>query len=494
MRLPEPVRVLTRMRTGLRERLVITFILVAVAASALVAGIGYQLVKSSLIARTERAAVSDVTRTLEQISLPIGVLWPGELPPSSDEIAELRNSLGGYGREVIIEYEGAVYTEGDRRLTDLPSELRGRAIRRTVTQRLVLDDQMWLVIGAQVHRKARNGQIQPTGLTVYVFVSMADEERLLADLRRSLAQAGLITLLLAFTVALFSARRVLLPVRRLGAAARALGQGRLDVRLPVNGQDELAQLTATFNEMAAELEKSVSELRALEAMSRRFVADVSHELRSPLTALRTQLEVALVHPEDEDWPAVARAALDDADRLQKVVADVLTIAKLEAGICAEREPVDLGALARAEATDRPRRVPVHVQVRDVARPLIINGSRTQLVRVLTNLLDNAERHAESEIRLNVYRDGDEAVLEVADDGEGIPPEDRERVFQRFQRLPEGRRRDTQGSGLGLAISRDIAVAHGGSLVADESEQGGALLILRLPLRDPAPSTPEPSRR
>lgn len=297
-----------------------------------------------------------------------------------------------------------------------------------------------------------------------------------------------VVLVLVWWIVWASVGHALAPFALMRRELSQITGGAMNRRVTVpDTDDEVAELAKAINVTLDRLQKFVE-------AQRRFVADVSHELRSPLTALRTQLEVALVHPEDEDWPAVARAALDDADRLQKVVADVLTIAKLEAGIRAEREPVDLGALARAEATDRPRRVPVHVQVRDVARPLIINGSRTQLVRVLTNLLDNAERHAESEIRLNVYRDGDEAVLEVADDGEGIPPEDRERVFQRFQRLPEGRRRDTQGSGLGLAISRDIAVAHGGSLVADESEQGGALLILRLPLRDPAPSTPEPSRR
>ena len=114
-RVPSPRELADRLRRrpyGLRERLVITFTLVAVTASALVAAIGYQLVKGSLIHRTERAAVLDVTRTLEQIAVPVGELWPGELPPTNEEIAELRDSLGGPAREVIVEYDGAVYTEG----------------------------------------------------------------------------------------------------------------------------------------------------------------------------------------------------------------------------------------------------------------------------------------------------------------------------------------------------------------------------------------------
>ncbi|SEG55260.1 Signal transduction histidine kinase [Thermomonospora echinospora] len=240
--------------------------------------------------------------------------------------------------------------------------------------------------------------------------------------------------------------------------------------------DEVADLARSVNITLERLQRFVEAQRG-------FVADVSHELRSPLTGLRAQLEVALAHPDDEDWPAVARAALADADRLQRIVTDVLMLARLDAGVRSERGPVDLGELARAEATDRPRKVPVHVHVHDVARPLIVYASRTQLVRVLTNLLDNAERHASSEIRISVYRDGEEAVLEVADDGSGIPLKDRDRVFQRFQRLPESRQRDAHGSGLGLPIARDIVNAHGGTLVIGDSEQGGALLVLRLPLKE-----------
>ncbi|SDQ47246.1 two-component system, OmpR family, sensor histidine kinase MtrB [Thermostaphylospora chromogena] len=480
MRLPGPVRALTRVRTGLRERLVITFILVAVAASALVAGIGYQLVKSSLIARTERAAVSDVTRTLEQISLPIGVLWPGELPPSSDEIAELRSSLGGYGREVIIEYEGAVYTEGDRRLTDLPSELRGRAIRRTVTQRLVLDDQMWLVIGAQVHRKARDGRIQPTGLTVYVFVSMADEERLLADLRRSLAQAGLITLLLALTAALFSARRVLLPVRRLGAAARALGQGRLDVRLPVNGQDELAQLTATFNEMAAELEKSVAELRALEAMSRRFVADVSHELRTPLAAMTAVTDMLMDEAERlPPEPAEAvRIVLGEIERLRELVEHLIEISRFDAGTAR----LDLENVNIAETVSDSLEVrgwTDRVQVR-VPEDLTFTLDPSRFDVIVANLVGNALKHGGPPVILTARGTVNGLEVKVRDHGKGIPPEALPHVFDRFFKAGAERAR-SHGSGLGLSIARSNAQLHGGT-ISVRPQNPGTLFTVWIPPR------------
>jgi signal transduction histidine kinase len=208
-----------------------------------------------------------------------------------------------------------------------------------------------------------------------------------------------------------------------------------------------------------------------------FVADASHELRSPLTGLQTQLEVALQHPEDEDWPQVARAALDDADRLQRIVRDLLVLAKIEAGVTGEGEKIELGELVKDEVARRSERVPIEVRIEE---EVVVEGTRSHLARVLTNLLDNACRHARSQVTVTVSADGPDAVMTVADDGPGIPPGERERVFQRFQRLPDARRRDKGGTGLGLPISREITQAHGGSLVVGDSPDG-AVLISRLPL-------------
>lgn len=239
-------------------------------------------------------------------------------------------------------------------------------------------------------------------------------------------------------------------------------------RVPVpDTHDEVARLASTTNRTLAALESSVER-------QRRFVADASHELRSPIASLRTQLEVAAAHPELLDLDG----AVEDTVRLQRLAADLLLLARLDAGERPADARVDLAALAREEAGGRSG-VSVRVEG-DGAGELTVAGSRGQLGRVLANLLDNAQRHARSAVEVSVRRDGDAAVVAVADDGEGVPAADRERIFERFVRLDAARSRDDGGAGLGLAIARDVAVRHGGTLTVHEAPAGGALFELRLP--------------
>ncbi|MEU9860892.1 HAMP domain-containing sensor histidine kinase [Streptomyces sp. NPDC047971] len=228
--------------------------------------------------------------------------------------------------------------------------------------------------------------------------------------------------------------------------------------------DEVARLARTTNETLTALESSVER-------QRRFVADASHELRSPIASLRTQLEVGAAHPDLLDVPG----AVEDTVRLQRLAADLLLLARLDAGERPSGAPVDLAALAREQAAGRPG---VTVAA---AEPVEVTGSRGQLGRVLANLLGNAGRHARAEVTVTVRKEGDRAVLAVADDGPGVPEADRERIFERFVRLDDARSRDEGGAGLGLAIARDVAVRHGGTLTVGEAPAGGALFELRLPL-------------
>ncbi|WP_328780395.1 HAMP domain-containing histidine kinase [Streptomyces canus] len=261
-------------------------------------------------------------------------------------------------------------------------------------------------------------------------------------------------------------RRALRPVEAIRREMAAITASEdLARRVPVpDTHDEVARLARTTNETLAALETSVER-------QRRFVADASHELRSPIASLRTQLEVAAAHPELLDLDG----AVEDTVRLQHLAADLLLLARLDAGERGAGARVELAALARERAAGR-----AGVTVR--ADAVEVTGSRGQLERVLDNLLDNAGRHARSAVVVTVRRDGDRnAVVEVGDDGDGVPAGDRERIFERFVRLDEARARDDGGAGLGLAIARDVAARHGGTLTVRDAPTGGALFELRLPI-------------
>ncbi|QYC38406.1 putative sensor histidine kinase TcrY [Nonomuraea coxensis DSM 45129] len=274
--------------------------------------------------------------------------------------------------------------------------------------------------------------------------------------------------------------KALAPVSRITrrlADITASGGGGL--RLPVTQHDdEIRDLAVTGNHMLERLEEAMRQQDLAMERQRRFATDASHDLRSPITAMRTQVEDALLHPEDADWPATGREVLTSLDRLQAIVGDLLTLTKLDSGAPSSREPVDLGALAATEAA-RPRAKRV---ITSLQPDVVVSGDQLQLVRLLTNLLDNAERHAEQQILVTVRRQDGQAVLEVLDDGAGIAPEHREMVFQRFTRLDASRSRDAGGTGLGLPIAREIAHAHGGSLAIEDSDVG-ARFVLRLPVLD-----------
>ncbi|WP_459802074.1 HAMP domain-containing sensor histidine kinase [Herbidospora sp. RD11066] len=267
--------------------------------------------------------------------------------------------------------------------------------------------------------------------------------------------------------------RALRPIRAFRAHIDKITANDLGCRLPIpSGGDEFAELARAANLTFARLEEAVVQQQGFAAMA-------SHELRNPIAGLRAELEDALDHPEDTDPAHSLRAALATVDRLDTIVADVLAQARLDAaGGTAPHELIDLTGLLVQEA-DRMNRVIGAIPVRlDAAPDVWIFGSRIQLVRALANLVGNARRHAVSSVGLSLTVTADEAVIAVTDDGAGIPPADRQRVFERFTRLEDARRLDVGGSGLGLAITRDIAGRHGGSLDLEDSAVG-ARFVLRI---------------
>lgn len=276
-------------------------------------------------------------------------------------------------------------------------------------------------------------------------------------------------------------RRTLRPVREICAALERInhcGEGRIE---EPRGKDDITRLAGCIN-------ATLDQIRQM----RKFTSDVSHELRTPLTALRLHVEELQLSRERVDLDELLRQELRDIERLEGIISDLLLLARLKEGPGTVRHaPVDLGELAREEAGLRAGRFPVQL---DVESDVWVLGVRTQLQRVLRNLLDNAQRHAISTIKVAVGRNGGSAELAVADDGHGVPIADRERIFERFTRLEESRRLDPGGTGLGLAISREIAKAHDGTLHVEDSWNGGACFLLRLPLlaarrRELPPSAP-----
>ncbi|WUH99731.1 HAMP domain-containing histidine kinase [Spirillospora sp. NBC_00431] len=254
--------------------------------------------------------------------------------------------------------------------------------------------------------------------------------------------------------------------------ARGLGHR---VPVPQTG-GEIQRLAETVNATLGRLEEATDR-------ERRFISDASHDLRNPLAGLQAQLEVALGEPDDFEWRPMVQAALADTRRLNDIVIDLLELSRLDSRAPVPVERIDLAGLARREIERRPPRVPITT---DLEPGVTVRANPVRLARVLGNLLSNAERHAANGIEVTVTRDGDEAVLEVLDDGSGIPEEARERVFERFARLRESRTRDPEGTGLGLPIAREIAEVYGGTLRIADSP-AGARFVFRLPLfRDDGP--------
>ncbi|WP_222721637.1 sensor histidine kinase, partial [Actinomadura sp. HBU206391] len=282
--------------------------------------------------------------------------------------------------------------------------------------------------------------------------------------------------------AFHAVRRTLAPVDAIRVQMDEITVTDLDRRVPVpKNQDEIQMLAKSVNTALERLEDAYNQLQ-------RFTFYASHELRSPLTAIRAQLEEALMYPGDTEWPEAGHAILAAVDRLQALIIDLLFLARLDAGGSLTCEPTDLGRLVEAELDGRSSRVKV---VRRLRKGVCARCDRPRISRLLANLMDNAERHATSKITVTVRADESSAIMEVADDGAGIAPDLRDVVFKRFTRLDTSWHRDEGGSGLGLAIAWQIAKVHGGALTIQDSERG-AHLVLYLPRCDAlrTPAAPE----
>ncbi len=305
-----------------------------------------------------------------------------------------------------------------------------------------------------------NGQL----VTVITAVPFSDVRATLAALFRTLAIAVPIVLLAAGVATWLAVSSALRPVDQLRMAADEVAdtRGRTAPLLPVPPSgDELARLAETLNQMLERLHGSAEQQRA-------FVADAAHELRSPIAAIRAQLEVALATPTDAaEWATVASDVLEDVERVGQLADDMLLLARLDSGVSVRRQLVDVGVVL-----DLP------------AAGLWAEADEQALRRAVDNLVSNANRHARHEVAVSAEAVGGDIVVTVDDDGSGIPPDERERVFERWVRLDDARTRDQGGAGLGLAIARSVARTHGGDVTLAASPLGGLRAELRIRARTP----------
>jgi signal transduction histidine kinase len=361
------------------------------------------------------------------------------------------------------------------------------------------DDLVWQVFNADgtvVRSSQPLAEALPTGETVEVRLPGADHPYLVANddaagyeivVAISLeevddSRAALITpllvglplvLLLVGGTTWVVAARALAPVERIRREVEEITGDRLDRRVPPpRSRDEIHRLAQTMNAMLARLEDSRNR-------QQQFVADASHELRSPLASIRQAAEVARSHPGALPEGELAEAVLEESARMQRLVEQLLVLTRADGGgVTHVHQDVDLDDLALAEAR-RVARSGLVVETSGVGAGRV-RGDATSLAQVVRNLVDNAARHAGTTVAVAVRETGDGVELLVEDDGGGIPEEHRQRVFERFVRLDEARARDAGGSGLGLAIVKEIVTGHGGTVAVSTSALGGARFVVRLP--------------
>ncbi len=336
-----------------------------------------------------------------------------------------------------------------------------------------------LVIGSMVNLS--------DGYEVYHFFPISDEEQMLSNVRLAIVVVGFGLVLLLAAIAYLVTRQVVSPVRLARQAAERLAAGKLDERLKVRGEDDLARLAASFNEMAVNLALKIHQLEELSQVQRQFVSDVSHELRTPLTTVRMAADLLYDAREDFDPMASRSAELMQAqlERFESMLADLLEISRYDAGAAdLDLDSVDvrdvvLRAIADSEAL--AERHSTRFELRLPNEPCMAEIDNRRVERVLRNLLFNAIEHGEGrDIVVTVGADRDAVAVAVRDHGIGLKGGEETLVFDRFWRADPSRARTIGGTGLGLAISREDATLHGGWLQAWGQPGEGSQFRLTLP--------------
>ncbi len=358
----------------------------------------------------------------------------------------------------------------------------GKVAHQIRTGELAGQRTKYLVYGSPV--PTRFGQVE-----LYYLVPLARQDATAADARATVVATGVALVLLLGLLAALVTRLVVTPVRVAARTAQRLSAGLLDQRMVVNGEDDLALLAASFNQMASNLQRQILRLEEMSRLQRRFTSDVSHELRTPLTTVRMAADL-IFSERDEFDPAVARSAellQAELDRFEELLTDLLEISRFDAGFAMlDSEPTDLVPVVHRVAdrlTGLAERVGVAIELDVPATAVIAEVDPRRVERVLRNLVGNAVEHGEGRpVLITLGMDQNAVAITVRDHGVGLKPGEEKLVFNRFWRADPSRARQTGGTGLGLSISLEDARLHGGWLEAWGAPGQGAQFRLTLPAR------------
>lgn len=485
-RVPLPLR-------GLRPRLAAAFVLVTMASALGTGALAFREARTGVLQQSQDSVIRQFRASVNAVA----VHTPAT--PDQTELQSAVNQVLGANRtqgwQVMATYDGlrayAPSAEFDRLSPELSRSVQTK--RAAVFQRINADGHPCLVVGMPVTYTTSEGEeSRLSGMVMYLVVPQNTEEAYVRAMISGIERATLVALCLAVVLALLAASGVLRPVRALRRATRRMTEGHLDVRLAVNGSDELADLSRSFNEMAAALEQSVAESRRLEAQARRFVADVSHELRTPLAAMSavTDMLDEKTRLLDEETGDALRFISEGTSRLSGLVNDLMEISRFDAGaVELNLDEIDLVESVQRTLASRgwQGRVETRLPRQGVLR------TRVDPVRidvVMANLVGNALRHGAPPVRLTMgvreeRADVAWAVIEVTDNGPGIAEEAMPHIFERFYKASTSRTK-SESSGLGLAITAENVHLHGGRIRTANLPGGGAVFTVEFPLhRDSA---------
>jgi two-component system, OmpR family, sensor histidine kinase MtrB len=470
---------------GLRTRLLLAFLLVAAVSAGTTAALTYREARNALLETAQDTAVTSFRDQVQQTAF--------SLPVRKEGMEEVLRDIARKGKPhpwvVFAEYGSLRASSGENPVsTVVTPELRRAATAdpHGSFERVVKDGVPYLTIAMPTVFKTSATTMLPSGLVLYAVMRMTDEQLNVDALLTAARDGALPGLVVALIPALLAARSVLRPVRELSRAAHSMGSGRLDTRIPVRGSDELADLARTFNESAAQLERSVRELREAEERARRFASDVSHELRTPLAGMLAVTEVLDEDADDLDADTARAVRLVSAEtgKLAVLVEDLMEISRFDARAAElNTDEVDVAeaigkTLQNRHWTDGRVRVELPGGIRARLDPRRFDV-------VIANLVGNALRHGGAPVTVRLSTEARPAgspvlVTEVVDSGPGIRPESLPHIFDRFYKADAARTRSA-GSGLGLAITQENVKLHGGSIRAGNLPEGGAVFTVEIPL-------------